>query len=128
MEFSKRLSSRFSNSTKIGNEYERVACEFLSQQGLKLLYSNYRCKTGEIDLIMQQQHTIVFVEVKYRKNAKYGGAISALSQKQMQRLVKSAQLFLAESKNQHLNARFDVIAITGSEPPVWIQNAIFSEG
>lgn len=128
MEFSKSLSSRFSNSTKIGNEYEHIACQFLSQQGLKLLQSNYRCKTGEIDLIMQQQHTIVFVEVKYRKNAKYGGAISALSQKQMQRLIKSAQLFLAESKNQHLNARFDVIAITGSEPPVWIQNAIFSEG
>lgn len=128
MEFSKRLTSRFSNSTKIGNEYEQVACEFLEQHGLKLIKSNFRCKCGEIDLIMRQHNTLVFVEVKYRKNAMYGGALAALTKKQMNRLTKSAQYFIAESNSSHLNARFDVIAITGSEQPVWIQNAIFSEG
>lgn len=128
MEFNKQAINRFSNTTKVGNEYEKVASAFLIQHGLQLLHSNYRCPCGEIDLIMRQQNTIVFVEVKYRKNDKFGGAISAISQKQTQRLIKSAQYFLAKTKNNHLNARFDVVAITGVNQPVWIQNAIFSEG
>lgn len=128
MEFNKSITSRFSNSTKIGNSYEDLAAAFLTSQGLTLIQRNYRCKCGEIDLIMRKQNTLVFVEVKYRKNNKFGGAISALSHKQMQRLMKSAQYFLNESNSTHLNARFDVVAITGSSQPVWIQNAIFSEG
>ena len=58
----------------VGLHYERQAEKYLQQQGLNLILRNYQCKVGEIDLIMRDQKTLVFVEVRYRRSNHYGGA------------------------------------------------------
>ena len=69
-----------------GELAEQQAREYLQQQGLIFVTANVRYKFGEIDLIMKQQQTLVFVEVKYRQSQAFGGAINALSAKQIHRI------------------------------------------
>jgi len=107
---------------------ENLAANYLIQQGLIEITRNFNCRLGEIDLIMQEQQTIVFIEVKYRKKSNFGGAISAISNSKQNKLQKTATLYL---QKQQLNAyntpcRFDVIALEGnlSQPHIcWIKNA-----
>ena len=66
-------------SPLIGSEAERFARTFLEQQGLTFIMKNYRCRTGEIDLVMQDGDELVFVEVKYRSQSQYGSAIEFFS-------------------------------------------------
>ncbi|WP_440889759.1 YraN family protein [Vibrio sp. WZ-1] len=115
---------------QIGNQYETLAKQYLQSQGLRFIDQNFLTKVGEIDLIFQQGETIVFVEVKYRKNDSFGSAAEMVTSAKMRRLVKTANLWLLK---RHLSAhttdyRFDVIAIHNSGADInWIQNAI-SEG
>lgn len=111
-----------------GNAAEQQACEFLQQQGLKLIERNYRCRFGEIDLILWQQHTIVFVEVRYRRaNCLVDGAQSINTTKQL-KLLRSANCYLQQHRLGDLTpARIDVIAVTEHNQQYrfdWIQNAI----
>lgn len=111
-----------------GSAAEKLACEFLQQQGLKLLERNYRCRFGEIDLILREQQTIVFVEVRYRKaNSLVNGAESINAAKQA-KLLRSANCYLQYNRlGDHTAARIDVIAVTeeNNQPRFnWIQNAI----
>lgn len=113
-----------------GNAAEQQACEFLQQQGLKLLERNYRCRFGEIDLILRQQHTIVFVEVRYRKaNSLVDGAQSINASKQM-KLIRSANCYLQQyGLSDTTPARIDVVAVTENNRQYqfdWIKNAIES--
>jgi len=65
--------SKTKNLTRsIGQQTEQLACEYLQKHRLKLVTKNYRCSRGEIDLIMRDQHSLVFVEVRYRKNINFG--------------------------------------------------------
>ena len=98
---------------QIGQLNECLARQYLIQQGLRYLTQNFHSRQGEIDLIMQEQDTLVFIEVKYRKNNNFGGAIAAVSYNKQQRLRKTATFYL---QRQGLNAyntpcRFDVITI-----------------
>jgi putative endonuclease len=116
---------------QIGQLNECLARQYLIQQGLRYLTQNFHSRQGEIDLIMQEQETLVFIEVKYRKNNNFGGAIAAVSYNKQQRLRKTATFYL---QRQGLNAyntpcRFDVITIQGntynnSTPQMtWLKNA-----
>ncbi|MBT3745088.1 MAG: YraN family protein, partial [Candidatus Thioglobus sp.] len=69
----------FSIKRQIGNQAEDVALEYLTQQGLTLVQQNYLTKVGEIDLIMLdvQTQVLVFVEVRYRRNAHFGSAVES---------------------------------------------------
>lgn len=109
----------------LGIRYEQLAEQFLQQQGLQPLAQNFSCKLGEIDLIMRDGPCLIFVEVKYRASNAFGGAIAAVSQRQQQKLLRTAQLYLQRSKHQG-PCRFDVVAISGEEPYDfnWIQSAI----
>jgi len=115
-------------SREIGQLTESFAANYLISQGLVEVMRNFTCRLGEIDLIMQDQQTLVFIEVKYRKNTNFGGAIAAISPTKQRKLQKTATLYL---QIQQLNAyntpcRFDVIAIEGrlSQPDIcWIKNA-----
>ncbi|AXY01934.1 YraN family protein [Vibrio alfacsensis] len=114
----------------IGNQYEALAKQYLQRQGLRFLQQNYLTKVGEIDLIFQQGETIVFVEVKYRKNDHYGSAAEMVTYTKMRKLVKTAHIWLRQKQYnaQNLDYRFDVIAIHNEGRDInWIQNAI-SEG
>lgn len=109
----------------LGVPYEQLAEQFLQQQGLQSLTNNFRCKLGEIDLIMRDGATLVFIEVKYRASNTFGGAMAAVSQRQQQKLLRTAQLYLQRSNYQG-PCRFDVVAISGHDPYDfnWMKSAI----
>lgn len=111
-----------------GDAYEDLACHHLQQAGLTLVTRHFRLGHWEVDLIMKEGATLVFVEVKYRKHQSYGGASQALSQGQIQRLRKAAQAYLQQNKlkEQKTQCRFDLVAITGLPPKQsidWLKNA-----
>lgn len=117
---SKNLAAK-QQALAAGQQAETQACEYLKLQGLQLLERNFRCKYGEIDLIMQQNDIIVFVEVKYRQGQHFGGALLSLQRRQQQRIIRAAQFFLMRYPNHQ--ARFDLVAIDGDQPIQWVANA-----
>tara|TARA_B100000446_G_scaffold187163_2_gene215466 strand:- start:2523 stop:2900 length:378 start_codon:yes stop_codon:yes gene_type:complete len=115
-----------------GQQAENAAAQWLQQQGLSLLQRNYRCRQGEIDLIMQDNDDLVFVEVRWRKHHSHGGALASVDYHKQKRLILAARHFLGSHPAHHHRAcRFDVL---GMEPDnndsvcyQWIQNAFYSE-
>ena len=106
----------------LGREGEDRALVYLENRGLTLVERNFRCKMGEIDLIMRDADTLVFVEVRRRNNSRYGGASASITPSKQKKLVLAAQVFL--SRHAVLpKCRFDVIAMTGDEVE-WLKNAI----
>jgi putative endonuclease len=111
-----------------GLRYEELAITHLQQQGLCLLQRNFRCATGEIDLIMQHRHVLVFVEVRFRGNPDYGGAVATITRDKQQKLLRTARFFLlCHKEHQQRDCRFDVVGITpgpsGGSRFDWIQDA-----
>ncbi len=105
-----------------GNFAEKEACAFLEKQGLKLVEKNYRCRTGEIDLIMQDKEALVFVEVRYRAKSDYGSALDSVDSHKIQKLISAASHYV--SKHQpDLPMRFDVVGFDASLKPNWVANA-----
>lgn len=117
-----------SNKTEIGRLAEQLAERYLKAKGLKLVARNYRCRGGEIDLIMDDGTSQVFVEVRYRKHLSFGGAAASVDRKKQQRLLLAAQHYLQRQGSTDKACRFDVIAISpdrnGQPALEWIQNAI----
>lgn len=115
-------------SLDVGQKAERLAEGWLKKHScLKLVARNYRCSSGELDLIMQTDDLLVFVEVRFRKNNDFGGAAASVTTIKQQRLIKAAQSFLA-SMPQYQNhcCRFDVLAMSGAanRPDYqWLQDA-----
>jgi putative endonuclease len=105
-----------------GEATEQLACEYLQAKGLQLLQKNYRLKMGEIDLIMRDGQTIVFIEVRYRKTTSYGGALQSIDSRKQARIIRTAQHYL-QYRAPEAQARFDVIAIEGNNGIQWIKNA-----
>ena len=107
-----------------GKSAEDQARHHLEQQGLKLLETNYRCKRGEIDLIMQDTGTLVFIEVRYRKSDTYGSAVESVTPGKQNKLVAAARHYLQENRS-NTPCRFDVVGITGQNESKleWIKDA-----
>ncbi|WP_432456031.1 MULTISPECIES: YraN family protein [unclassified Agarivorans] len=119
-------SKQNQNPLNSGQQAEQQAARYLTQQGLKLIEKNYHCRRGEIDLICKQNDIWVFVEVKYRSANTFGGAVAAVDQHKIRRIILSAQYYLQQQNlNQFDTAmRFDVIAIQAQAPYLeWFQNA-----
>lgn len=115
-------------TTKIGNITEKIACEYLILQKLTLLTQNFHSKYGEIDLIMLDNKTRVFVEVKFRKNDKFGGGIASVNINKQKKIRLCAQYYLQQEQLNEYNTdcRFDIITLDGSiqNPKItWIKNA-----
>lgn len=108
---------------KRGNAAEQIAAVFLQQKGLKLLEKNFRCKYGEIDLIMQDGKTLVFIEVRLRSNNHFGGAAESITPTKQNKLSRTAEFYLQNHDNQP--CRFDAILM--QTPNInaveWIKNA-----
>jgi putative endonuclease len=94
-----------------GNDAEDACCSWLKRQGLKLLTRNYRSRRGELDLVMQDGGTVVFIEVRYRKNNLYGGAVESVTPSKQQKLRATAEQYL-QQETRLQNGRFDVVAMT----------------
>ncbi len=106
---------------------EKTACNFLENKNLKLVQKNYRTPYGEIDAIMLDQDSLVFVEVRFRKSIKYGTPAETVNLQKQRKLRASAAHFLQKhQKFSNFPCRFDIVALTG-DPGTgtvdWIQNA-----
>ena len=108
-----------------GRAAEDRACNYLLEHGLVLLERNYRCRRGEIDLILQDADTLVFVEVRYRRQGSFGSAAESVDRHKQTRLTACASHYLQRQPlADHTACRFDVIAIDGFEQTIeWIRNA-----
>src|SRR5580692_493333 len=95
---------------KSGDLAEQKACEFLQARGLKLIMKNYRCIFGEIDLIMRDDHDIVFIEVRSRTNTDYGSPIESITKSKQKKIMGTSIHFL-QQRNwlNKVNSRFDVV-------------------
>ncbi len=107
-----------------GAEAEQLAAKFLLQNGLSLLHQNYRCRFGEIDLIMQDGATVVFVEVRLRSRADFGGAAASIGRAKQGRLLTTARHYLSTLRKTP-SCRFDAVLLNSAdgEQLEWIKNA-----
>ncbi len=106
-----------------GQAAENLACEHLINHGLKLVERNFRCRQGEIDLIMEEKNNTVFVEVRYRSNTSFGGSAESVDYRKQKKVINAASLYLQQNpKRAAKAARFDVVAINGNHLE-WIKDA-----
>ncbi|OFV89716.1 MAG: YraN family protein [Acidobacteria bacterium RBG_16_68_9] len=95
----------------LGTEGERVAERFLRRQRYAILARNYRCPLGELDLVGLDGLTVVFVEVKTRRQAGFGTPLDAVDRRKQRQIVRAAQHFLVRHRLEHRNVRFDVVGV-----------------
>ncbi len=114
-----------SPTARVGQRREAQALAHLQASGLTLLKRNYACKIGEIDLIMRDGDTTVFVEVRYRRGNAHGGALASISHAKAWRVARAAQVFMKASRlPADAPIRFDVVAIDGQPPQLrWLKAA-----
>jgi putative endonuclease len=113
---------RLSPSQQQGREGEQAALRHLVKQGLVLVEANVAYPGGEIDLVMRDGATLVFVEVRARADASHGGAAASIGFHKQRRIVRAAQLYLQRFEEEPA-CRIDVIAIDGSALS-WLRGAI----
>ena len=97
-----------------GSWGESIAAEFIRKKKYKLIAMNYKCRFGEIDLIVQNRKYIVFVEVKLRKNADFAAAREYVDRNKQDRIRVTASMYLSKNPTQ-LQPRFDIIEIYAPE-------------
>ncbi len=111
----------------IGKWAEKSAEQYLCRQGLTLITRNFRCKLGEIDLVMNDNEVVVFVEVRYRSSTKFASPVETITETKRRKLVRAASVYLQNSyRSFEPPCRFDVIGLSG--PPEtavvnWIKGA-----
>lgn len=110
-----------------GDVFEQRACAELERAGLILLARNYNTRHGELDLVMRDRDTIVFVEVRYRRSASHGDAAASVTASKQTKLILAAQHWLV-AHPQHVRrpCRFDVVSYDGPPHAVrveWLRSA-----
>ena len=111
------------NKRQVGTQYESMAVQYLTEAGYHILERNFRCRTGEIDIIAKDGAYLVFVEVKYRASAACGSALEAVDYRKQQSILRVSQYYMvSHGYGTQTNCRFDVVAIQGTEITL-IQNA-----
>lgn len=120
---------KYRNGSKktIGELAENAAYDYLLARGLKLVSRNYRVPTGEIDIIMQDNDDIVFIEVRFRKNDHFGDGADSVTKIKQNKIYKTALYFIqTHAKLSRYNFRFDVVSISLSDNQFvfdWINDA-----
>ncbi|WPL15164.1 hypothetical protein Thiowin_00044 [Thiorhodovibrio winogradskyi] len=117
-------SPRLGSETALarGQGYETLARQYLQTQGLEWIASNHRCRFGEIDLIMRDRQVLAFVEVRYRRSQRFGGAGASVDTRKQRKLIMTARHYLSHHPTDSA-CRFDVVAIEGQEVIHWIKGA-----
>ena len=114
-----------------GEDAEVACLTHLKSKGLKLVDRNFNCRQGEIDIIMLDNKTLVFVEVRFRKNNNFGGGLESITTAKQNKLRRTAELYLQQN-SQYQNARFDVVSMSKTSQANsdkteytfdWIENA-----
>jgi putative endonuclease len=118
-----KLPRLFQPSNSTGVIAEEKALAYLLSKGLTLLHQNYYCRFGEVDLIMLDQDTLVFIEVRYRKHVDFGGALASINQTKQRKIIKTATHYLAQLTSEPY-CRFDAIALNETDnTPLWVKDA-----
>ena len=111
------------NKRQKGSYYEEIAAVFLEKRGLQIREKNFRCRSGEIDLIAQDERYLVFVEVKYRKNGRSGSSFAAVGREKTADHQQSGNVLPGCTWIPEFPpCRFDVVGIDGKKIH-WIKNA-----
>ncbi len=110
-----------------GARAEELCAEMLHKAGLRVLARNWRCRHGEIDLVAEDRGTLVFAEVRFRRDARFGGAAESITAAKQSRLIAAARLYLMRRRNAGAEpvCRFDVLLLDSLEAERirWIRNA-----
>ncbi len=110
---------------QIGKDAEAQAERFLQNKGLTPISRNFRCRCGEIDLIMRDGNELVFIEVRKRQWQQFGGAAESVDFRKQRKLIRTAQYYLQQLPREPF-CRFDVIAFEGkaaADEPLWYKDA-----
>lgn len=110
----------------LGALAEDIACRFLIDQGLRPVARNFRCRGGEIDLIMQDRACLAFIEVRSRRSTAFVTPGHTVDTRKQRKIIRTAAMFLSrERRFANVRVRFDVIAIEGSsvDSITWIRDA-----
>lgn len=99
------------SNRSVGDQGEGIALRYLESLGYELVERNHRTRYGEIDLIVRDEETLVFVEVKYRRGTGYGSPLEAVTQRKQEKIRAVAEAYLAESGEDFDEVRFDVVGI-----------------
>ena len=103
------------NKRQTGAYYEQAAGRYLEQLGYEILEYNYRCRSGEIDIIAKDGAYVVFCEVKYRADSRKGDPLEAVDARKQNVIFRCAMYYLAEHHLNDVPCRFDVIGIQGPD-------------
>lgn len=105
------------NTTAIGSTAEDMAAEYLKERGYRIIARNHRTRFAELDIIAASKEIMVFVEVKYRKHAQFGGGAGAITQDKLRRLHNAAEVWLGEHEEfaDH-QPRIDAVTVEGDLP------------
>ena len=107
-----------------GDAAERQAEAQLKKAGLHTLARNFHCRWGEIDLVMRDGQTLVFVEVKRRRTDEFGGAVGSITARKQRRILRAASEYLARHARIDSPTRFDVVAVTDETGTLeWLKDA-----
>lgn len=107
-----------------GDHYEKMAEQYLINAGCQVLCMNYHSLCGEIDIIIKDKSDIAFVEVKYRRNTYFGGAVATVTKTKQHKIIKTAQHYLVTNKKyDKMPCRFDVLCIDGDQNIEWLKSA-----
>ena len=105
-----------------GAQAEDQALEFLRARGLRLRDRNFRCRLGEIDLIMDDAGTLVFIEVRARSSQAFGGAAESITARKRSRLLAAARFYMAGAAPLPA-CRFDAVLIGPGDKLEWLRDA-----
>jgi putative endonuclease len=109
-----KMKSGPASRGETGSEAEALAARHLEAAGMKILQRNFRGRTGEIDLVMLEGHLVVFVEVRYRRDHRFGSPLETVDLRKRRKLINTAALFMQKyDPSGRLNYRFDVVGISG---------------
>ena len=115
------------NRKKTGRRGETLAASFLANHGYKIIERNWRCPIGEVDIVVEKDSVLIFVEVRTRRGQRFGAAVESITPAKQARLIDLAETYCQEVNPPHPSWRIDVVAVQlGSGPPrlTHIKNAV----
>lgn len=110
------------NNRLLGSYYEDMACKYLESRGIEVLQRNYIYKGCEIDIIAREKDLIIFIEVKYRRDASFGFPLESISQNKIVRIRRAATGYIHMYRIKNYYIRFDCISFIGRDMD-WIKDA-----